>query len=73
MRLDGRDVRPGAEAVLYVMLHDLTDALGEEHWEYGVVTPGGEVRAAGRVASCSACHASAPFGGLFGEPSRAAR
>ncbi len=54
---------------LFVMARTNPAAPGtDEGWIYGIVSPEGEVRAAGRVDACIGCHASAPRGRLFGPP-----
>ena len=66
---DGQQYTAGEYLGLFVMLKREADSPGTmDGWAFGTVDPDGKVTSAGAVASCIACHRSAPHGGLFGWP-----
>lgn len=58
----------GLKSELYIMYNtDSKTPDTDDGWVYGTVTADGKtVTSAGRVQSCMECHASAPYGRLFG-------
>jgi hypothetical protein len=66
---DGRVFRAAARAGLYLMFKLAPGTPNtDEGWVYATITAGGQVTAAGRVASCEGCHADAEHERLFGVP-----
>ena len=65
----GRLLRAGDRAGLFLMFRAPAPAApGGEEWIYATIDRAGAVTAAGRIASCIACHRDAPHDGLFGLP-----
>lgn len=66
----GEDLyRAASRAGLYLMFKvDPATAETDEGWVYATLAPGGQVTAAGRVASCMGCHRDAQHDRLFGVP-----
>ncbi|HEY8926592.1 MAG TPA: hypothetical protein VIU64_19550 [Polyangia bacterium] len=65
---DGGVYRAGTFAGLYIMFKVAATPDTDEGWVYATITAGGEVTAAGRVASCMGCHEDAQHERLFGVP-----
>jgi hypothetical protein len=66
---DGVVYRAASPAGLYIMFKiDPATPDTDEGWVYATIAPGGQVTAAGRVASCMGCHAHAKHERLFGVP-----
>ena len=64
--IDGKQYRAGDPAGLFVMekLDPATPGT-DAGWIYGTILPDGTVTAAGNIASCATCHASAKHDRLF--------
>jgi hypothetical protein len=66
---DGGVYRAAELAGLYIMFRlDPATPDTDEGWVYATITAGGQVTAAGRVASCMGCHEVATHERLFGVP-----
>ena len=65
---EGKRYLPGARRALFIMANLGRNVKGtDEGWVYGTVRGEGQsVSSAGQVANCVECHATAPFGRLFG-------
>lgn len=67
----GRRYRAGEAAGLFVMMKVDAETKGtDKGWVYGTIAADGTVTAAGRLASCIACHEEAESDRLFGLPRR---
>lgn len=65
----GKLLHAGERAGLFLMFRAPVPASpGGEEWIYATIDRTGAVTAAGRIASCIACHRDAPHDGLFGLP-----
>lgn len=66
---DGQWYKKGSKGPLFVMMKtgEIDTPNTDRGWIYATLTPdGGEVTAAGLIASCMECHAEAPHDRLFG-------
>lgn len=65
---DGKGFRAGEQAGLYIMYKvDAAEPGTDRGWVYGTLAADGRtVTAAGRIASCIACHEAAPRDRMFG-------